>query len=171
VIVHTAPMRIAVAALLVFTAACGDDADTSCGTEGTATGSTAEVAGAPLGPFNRAIVKLTEPTPGGAQIALILDESPGGCDDESTGRRVVIAWCDTPAPGEYEVVPALTLRCPPAGPSVSALIEEADGTDVATTIGTLDVSHAGGCVKAHYELTVTIGAAMLVGDADAVVCD
>lgn len=163
-------MRSVVAALLVLVSACGDDAnDTSCGVQGSATGEAADVAGAPLGPFQRGTLQLTEPTPGGAQIALILDESPGACGDESTGRRVVIAWCDTPAPGEYDVVPALTLRCPPTEPTVSALIEEPDGADIATATGTLDVSHAGGCVQVHYELT--IGAAILVGDADAVVCD
>lgn len=168
-IVHTAPMRIAVALVLLVASCGGDDHDASCGTDGTATGSAADVAGAPLGPFARATVSLTPPMPGGAQIALVLDESPGSCGDESSGRRVIIAWCDTPQSGEYEVVPSLSLRCPPTEPTVSALIEEADGTDIGTATGTLDVSYAGGCVQAHYELT--IGAAQLVGDIDAVVCD
>ncbi|HEY4182920.1 MAG TPA: hypothetical protein VGM90_39120 [Kofleriaceae bacterium] len=167
-------MRIAVVLVLALAACGGDDADSSCDPDGHAQASagsgSGQVGGAPFGDFQRAAVLLTPPTLGGAQLAIVLDESTGSCGQPGTsGRRLVFALCDTPAAGDFEVVAPGALVCPTDAPRVSALIEDSDGTDLLAPTGTMTITYAGGCVAGTFEIDV--GGTMFDGDFDATVCD
>ena len=158
-------MVLLVVALL---AACSDDADTSCEPEGFASGE-ADVLGAPLGPFARAAVIITPAGASGAQLAIVLDEADGTCGQPGRdGRRLVVAFCVTPTSGTYEITSGLRCGSETAATQVSALLEDADGTDRGSAIGTLTLTHAGGCVRGSYEMM--IAGATLAGELDAVVC-
>lgn len=168
-------MRTLYLALAITLVACGgDDADSSCEPDGTAhatAGSgSGQVAGAPFGDFMRAAVLLTPPTLGNAQLAIVLDESAGACGQPgASGRRLVIGFCDTPAEGDFEVVAPGALVCPTDLPRVSALIEDADGTDLLAPTGMLTVTYAGGCVAGTFK--IDIGGTKYDGTFNATVCD
>jgi len=164
-------MRAIVCALLALVACSGDDANTSCEPQGASSGE-ADILGAPLGPFARAALTITPAGVAASQLALVLDEAEGACGEPgASGRRVVLAFCVTPERGDYDVLAAGSLRCgsEASAAQVSALLEDANGTDLGTATGMLHVDHAGGCVSGTYELS--FAGAMLVGDFDAVVCD
>lgn len=164
-------MRASVLILLLALAACGgDDGDSSCEPRGSSSGE-GNVLGAPLGPFGRAALTITPAGVAGSQLALVLDEADGPCGEPgAAGRRIVIAFCVTPATGDYDVLAAGSLRCgtEASRAQVSALLEDANGVDVGSATGTLRVSYAGGCVSGDYELS--FAGAVLAGDFDAVVC-
>ena len=161
--------------LALSLAACGDDgADGSCEPDGTAHAEAGSgsglVAGEPFGDFQRAALFITPPTLGNAQLALVLDESQGACGvPGSDGRRLVFAFCDTPAEGDYEVVAPGALVCPMGTARASALVEKADGTDQLAPTGMLSLTHVGGCVAGSFMLD--IGGTPFTGRFDATVCD
>ncbi|CAN5713615.1 hypothetical protein BH11MYX2_BH11MYX2_04830 [soil metagenome] len=167
-------LRLVLALALPLAACGGDDADSSCGPDGhahAAAGSgSGEVAGAPFGDFHRAALLVTPPTLGNAQLSIVLDESAGACGQPgTTGRRLVLGFCDTPSPGDYAVVAPGALVCPPDAPRISALIEEADGTDLLAPTGMMTITYAGGCVAGTF--LIDIGGTKFDGDFDATVCD
>jgi hypothetical protein len=170
-------MRLSLVLALALLGACGgDDADSTCDPDGTAhadvgSGSGSNIViGQPFGDFHRAALLVTPPTLGNAQLALVLDESDGACGEPGdSGRRLVFAFCDTPAKGDYEVVAPGALVCPPDAPRVSALIEDADGTDLLAPTGMMTVTYAGGCVAGTFE--IDIGGTKFDGDFNATVCD
>lgn len=154
--------------LSLWLAACGDDLDPGrCLPDGFAEGESV-VSGQPLGPFARAaLVEVTSPT--GVTHAIAFDEAPGVCGEvPSTGRRLVLLFCDLPVSRDYIAVRRQQLRCP--GDNVLALIEESGGLDVAeASAGTITIADAAGCVRGEYSLQ--FDADQLGGAFDAVACE
>jgi hypothetical protein len=161
-------MRSLQFALLVLALAACDDPDETCAPEGFADGESV-VEGEPLGPFARAALVTPDPRPfGGVAWALVLDESDGECGQPgATGRRISILFCDTPAPGPYEISLPMAFRCP--SEKVAAFLEDSRGMDLAEAVsGEISIDYAGGCVAGTYELQ--LGTALISGSFDAVVC-
>ena len=157
-----------VVALALLLAGCGDDLDLDrCVPEGFADGE-AMIAGEPLGPFVRAAQVTTSSSQVPLTHAFVFEETAGTCGEASTtGKHLVIAFCEPPTETEYTVVPASQLACP--GQQAVALVERAGGEDlIRANAGTVTITHAGACVAGTYALT--FGGDMMEGGFDVAVC-
>ncbi|HVK87056.1 MAG TPA: hypothetical protein VM513_23210 [Kofleriaceae bacterium] len=157
-----------VVALALLLAGCGDDLDLDrCLADGFADGE-AMIAGEPLGPFVRAAQVPTSSVLLPLTHAFVFDEAAGACGEASTtGKHLVIAFCEQPTESEYTIVPPSQLACP--GSQAVALVERAGGEDIIrANAGTITITHAGVCVAGTY--TLTFGGDMMEGGFDVAVC-
>ena len=161
-------MRFAAVVLAVTVGACGDDGYDPNGCLPTGN---ADVEGMvknqPIGPFASARITPTG-TPTGPQYAIVLDETAVACGETSTGKRLVLLFCEMPINVPYTVVSQLTFLCPTN--DVLAIVETETGEDFSVaTSGTVDLLHMGPCMDGFYE--IDFGIDRLTGAFDAVVCD
>lgn len=101
--------------------------------------------------------------------AIVLDEASGACGvTASSGKHIVLLWCEPPTPGTYVVVSERLFDCP--GANVLGLIEQSDGVDLGSAIsGTISIDSAAGCVRGTFELS--FGENPVTGELDARVCE
>ncbi|MBL9015144.1 MAG: hypothetical protein JNL83_13255 [Myxococcales bacterium] len=162
-------MRLAAVVLAAVVGACGDDGydPNGCLPEGDADVE-GMVRNQPIGPFASAQIRPTGIATG-PQYAIVLDENATACGEVSTtGKRLVLLFCEMPINVPYTVASQLTFVCPTN--DVLAIVETAAGEDFAVaTSGTIDLFHLGSCMNGGYE--IDFGIDRLTGAFDAVVCE